>query len=138
MGSGRSVYGADGDNEFSAIAILGKYAYIALHDYMDQKRAGIVEPEFDPAILPSQRGIEVWKKNNYNNEKGRAHARPFCLCAYSIFFNSAVFSTIVTSWVRISSSAAATVSGAIPRQAARFRMTSKPAARNCKTVFFTQ
>lgn len=62
MGSGRSVYGADGDNEFSAIAILGKYAYIALHDYMDQKRAGIVEPEFDPAILPSQRGIEVWKK----------------------------------------------------------------------------
>jgi alanine or glycine:cation symporter, AGCS family len=45
-----------------AIAILGKYAYIALHDYMDQKRAGIVEPEFDPAILPSQRGIEVWKK----------------------------------------------------------------------------
>ena len=45
-----------------AIAILGKYAYIALHDYMDQKRAGIVEPEFDPAILPSQRGIEVWQK----------------------------------------------------------------------------
>ena len=46
MGSGRSVYGADGDNEFSAIAILGKYAYIALHDYMDQKtcryrRAGV-------------------------------------------------------------------------------------------------
>jgi AGCS family alanine or glycine:cation symporter len=49
-----------------AIAILGKYAYIALHDYMDQKRAGIVEPEFDPAILPSQR---CGKKNNYNNEK---------------------------------------------------------------------
>ena len=69
-------------------------------------------------------------------KKGRAHARPFCLCAYSIFFNSAVFSTIVTSWVRISSSAAAPVSGAIPRQAARFRMTSNPAARNCKTVFF--
>ena len=45
-----------------AIAILGKYAYIALHDYMDQKRAGIVEPEFEPAILPSQRGIEVWQK----------------------------------------------------------------------------
>ena len=45
-----------------AIAILGKYAYIALHDYMDQKRAGIVEQEFDPAILPSQRGIEVWQK----------------------------------------------------------------------------
>ena len=45
-----------------AIAILGKYAYIALHDYMKQKRAGIVEPEFDPAILPSQRGIEVWQK----------------------------------------------------------------------------
>ncbi|WP_455653721.1 alanine/glycine:cation symporter family protein, partial [Phascolarctobacterium sp.] len=37
-----------------AIALLGKYAYIALHDYMDQNRAGIEEPEFDPAILPSQ------------------------------------------------------------------------------------
>ena len=49
-----------------AIAIWGKYAYIALHDYMDQKRAGIVEPEFDPAILPSQRGIEVWKKKWFN------------------------------------------------------------------------
>ena len=46
-----------------AIALLGKYAYIALHDYMDQKRAGIKEPEFDPAILPSQQGIEVWHKD---------------------------------------------------------------------------
>lgn len=46
-----------------AIALLGKYAYIALHDYMDQKRAGIEEPEFDPAILPSQQGIEVWHKD---------------------------------------------------------------------------
>lgn len=45
-----------------AIALLGKYAYIALHDYVDQKRAGIEEPEFDPAILPSQQGIEVWGK----------------------------------------------------------------------------
>lgn len=45
-----------------AIAILGKYAYIALHDYLAQKRAGIKEPEFDPAILPSQKGIEVWGK----------------------------------------------------------------------------
>lgn len=43
-----------------AIALLGKYAYIALHDYMDQKSAGLEEPEFDPAILPSQQGIEVW------------------------------------------------------------------------------
>ena len=46
-----------------AIALLGKYAYIALHDFMDQKRAGIEEPEFDPAILPSQQGIEVWHKD---------------------------------------------------------------------------
>lgn len=46
-----------------AIALLGKYAYIALHDYMDQKRAGIEEPEFNPAILPSQQGIEVWHKD---------------------------------------------------------------------------
>ncbi|MCD7874138.1 MAG: alanine:cation symporter family protein [Acidaminococcaceae bacterium] len=46
-----------------AIALLGKYAYIVLHDYMDQKRAGIEESEFDPAILPSQQGIEVWHKD---------------------------------------------------------------------------
>lgn len=45
-----------------AIALLGKYAYIALHDYLAQKRAGIEEPEFDTAILPSQKGIEVWGK----------------------------------------------------------------------------
>ena len=45
-----------------AIGLLGKYAYIALHDYMAQKRAGIEEPEFDPSILPSQKGIEVWGK----------------------------------------------------------------------------
>lgn len=45
-----------------AIAILSKFVYIALHDYLEQKRAGIVEPEFDPSILPSQKGIEVWRK----------------------------------------------------------------------------
>lgn len=45
-----------------AIAILGKYAYIALQDYLEQKRSGIKEPTFDPSILPNQRGIEVWGK----------------------------------------------------------------------------
>lgn len=43
-----------------AIAQLSKYAYIALKDYMDQKRAGIVEPEFDPSVMPDQKGIYCW------------------------------------------------------------------------------
>lgn len=43
-----------------AIAQLGKYAYIALDDYLKQKRAGIVEPEFDPSVMPSQKGIQCW------------------------------------------------------------------------------
>ncbi len=43
-----------------AITMLGKYAYIALDDYLAQKRAGIMEPEFDPAVMPDQKGIECW------------------------------------------------------------------------------
>lgn len=45
-----------------AIARLGKYAFIALSDYVRQKSQGIEEPEFDPSILPSQTGIHAWKK----------------------------------------------------------------------------
>ena len=45
-----------------AIARLSKYAYIALDDYLAQKRAGIVEPEFDPSVMPDQKGIFSWGK----------------------------------------------------------------------------
>lgn len=44
-----------------AIAFLAKYAYIALDDYIKQKRAGIVEPVFDRNIMPDQTGVECWK-----------------------------------------------------------------------------
>ena len=43
-----------------AIAQLSKYAYIALNDYFAQKRAGIIEPEFDPSVMPDQKGIYCW------------------------------------------------------------------------------
>ena len=43
-----------------AIAQLSKYAYIALNDYFAQKRAGIVEPKFDPSVMPDQKGIYCW------------------------------------------------------------------------------
>ncbi len=46
-----------------AIVFLAKYALIALNDYADQKRRGIKEPTFDPSILPSQQGIQVWQKS---------------------------------------------------------------------------
>lgn len=47
-----------------AIALLGKYAFIALDDYLRQKRSGIVEPEFDPAVMPDQKGIFCWGKKS--------------------------------------------------------------------------
>ena len=43
-----------------AIARLGKYAFIALNDYVNQKAAGIKEPTFDPAIMPDEMGIHAW------------------------------------------------------------------------------
>lgn len=43
-----------------AIARLGKYAFIALNDYVNQKVAGIKEPTFDPAIMPDEMGIHAW------------------------------------------------------------------------------
>lgn len=47
-----------------AIAFLGKYAFIALEDYRKQKKAGVAEPEFDPVVLPDQKGIYCWGKEN--------------------------------------------------------------------------
>lgn len=43
-----------------AIARLGGYAYIALDDYVAQKRRGVEEPVFDRKILPNQDGIHAW------------------------------------------------------------------------------
>lgn len=44
-----------------AIARLGKYAFIVLDDYVEQKNRGIEEPIFDKKIMPNQEGIFAWK-----------------------------------------------------------------------------
>lgn len=44
-----------------AIARLGKYAFIVLEDYINQKNRGIAEPVFDKNIMPNQDGIKAWK-----------------------------------------------------------------------------
>ncbi|MFR6358918.1 MAG: alanine:cation symporter family protein [Sutterella wadsworthensis] len=46
-----------------AIAILGKYAFIALDDYVSQKKRGILNPEFDPSVMPNHRGILCWPRH---------------------------------------------------------------------------
>ncbi len=46
-----------------AITLLGKYAYAALDDYLAQKKAGVMEPEFDPHCLPDQTGVYCWPRN---------------------------------------------------------------------------
>lgn len=43
-----------------AITLLSKYAFIALKDYMKQKKSGIKDPTFNADILPSQKGVVVW------------------------------------------------------------------------------
>lgn len=45
-----------------AILLLGRLAFVALRDYFDQKARGIRSPEFDPKILPTQRGILAWPR----------------------------------------------------------------------------
>lgn len=42
-----------------AIARLGKYSFIALEDYISQKKRGVAEPVFDKKIIPQQ-GIFAW------------------------------------------------------------------------------
>lgn len=44
-----------------AIARLGKYAFIALDDYISQKNRGIEEPIFDKKIISNQEGIKAWQ-----------------------------------------------------------------------------
>lgn len=43
-----------------AVARLAKYARIALFDYTKQKKAGVKEPVFDPAILGDEKGVHAW------------------------------------------------------------------------------
>ncbi|MBQ7317475.1 MAG: alanine:cation symporter family protein, partial [Phascolarctobacterium sp.] len=43
-----------------AIAQLSNVSYLALKDYLAQKRAGITEPEFDQSVIPDQKGIYCW------------------------------------------------------------------------------
>ena len=43
-----------------AISQLGKYAYVALNDYIRQRSSGIKDPTFDPSILPDETGIYAW------------------------------------------------------------------------------
>lgn len=43
-----------------AVARLAKYARIALFDYTKQKKAGVEEPVFAPAILGDEKGVHAW------------------------------------------------------------------------------
>ncbi|MGL5328709.1 MAG: alanine/glycine:cation symporter family protein [Peptostreptococcaceae bacterium] len=44
-----------------AIALLGKYAFIALKDYEEQKKAGIQDPVFDASKIKGLENITEWK-----------------------------------------------------------------------------
>ncbi len=46
-----------------AIALLGRFAFAALDDYLAQKKAGIVNPEFDPRVLPNRVGVVSWPRH---------------------------------------------------------------------------
>ena len=43
-----------------AIMRLSKYARITLDNYLEQKKQGIAEPVFDPAILGDETGVHAW------------------------------------------------------------------------------
>lgn len=46
----------------AAIALLGKYAFIALKDYSAQKKAGIKDPVFDASNIEGLENVECWKE----------------------------------------------------------------------------
>ena len=46
-----------------AIALLGKYAFVALEDYTKQKKAGIKEPIFDATDIKGLENISFWKNS---------------------------------------------------------------------------
>lgn len=43
-----------------AIARLYKYAHVTFKSYLEQKKQGVADPVFDPAILPDEHGIHAW------------------------------------------------------------------------------
>ena len=43
-----------------AVARLGRYAFLALDDYVAQKNRGVAEPVFDPNIMPDLEGVHAW------------------------------------------------------------------------------
>ena len=47
-----------------AIALLGKYAFIALRDYEKQRKAGVENPIFDPSNIPGLENISGWNKDD--------------------------------------------------------------------------
>ena len=47
----------------AAILLLGKYAFIALNDYTDQKKAGIKDPVFDASNIKGLENIQHWNGN---------------------------------------------------------------------------
>ena len=47
-----------------AIALLGKYAFIALDDYTNQKKAGIKDPVFKASSIKELKNIECWNDDS--------------------------------------------------------------------------
>ena len=44
-----------------SILFLGKYAFLALKDYTNQKKAGIKEPVFKAKNIPGLENVEEWQ-----------------------------------------------------------------------------
>ena len=45
-----------------AIALLGKYAFVVLKDYTDQKKAGIKDPVFIASNIKGLENVECWQE----------------------------------------------------------------------------
>lgn len=53
-----------------AIVMLGKYAFIALKDYTEQKKAGIKDPVFDASNIKGLENISEWKDSKKTDKLG--------------------------------------------------------------------
>jgi len=47
-----------------AIALLGKYAFAALKDYQEQRKAGIANPVFDASTIEGLENVTAWKNED--------------------------------------------------------------------------
>ena len=52
----------------TAIALLGKYAFAALKDYSDQKKAGIKDPVFYASNIKGLENVECWSDEDKNKK----------------------------------------------------------------------